>query len=58
VRRAISPSSRFSLVLGFLGHILCSFVGGVCIYLCFLFFSFELFHTFFKKKTGNKEYAI
>jgi hypothetical protein len=37
--------SRFSPALGFLSHILCLFVDGVCIYFCFLFFAFELFHT-------------
>ena len=33
-------------VLGFLGHIMCLFVDGMCIYLCSLFFTIELFHTF------------
>jgi hypothetical protein len=44
----------FSPVLGFLGHILSIFVDGACIYLCYLFFAFELFHTFFRRITSRK----
>jgi hypothetical protein len=41
---------ELSLVLDFPGHILCLFVDGVQIYLCSLFFAFELFHTFFLRR--------
>jgi hypothetical protein len=51
-KRAEKPHllAGFSPVLGFPGHILCLFVDGVCIYLCSLFFTFELFHMFFLRR--------
>jgi hypothetical protein len=49
----------FSLVLDFLGQILCLFVDGECIYFFPLFFALELVNTlFFKKKISNKEFDI
>jgi hypothetical protein len=51
-KRAEQPHllDGFYPIFGFPGHILCLFVDGVCIYLCSLFFTFELFDMFLRRK--------
>jgi hypothetical protein len=45
----------FSPVLGFPGHILCSFVDGVFIYLCSLFFAFKLIQNWIQELDGAQK---